>query len=163
MGKARARYRSPRAFAFSRSREPQRRLIVSLKGFTFSTPSGAAVYVRFTTQLLNSETGRRLGVFWGADQLLHLEQVDQWSRDLIEESIEWFNAHLPAPSGYPIPTRAVFWFRSERQDVVSQVWSLVHALRASDVPVDLLSTRNPGYICYRDDYQVAAISFNGTA
>jgi hypothetical protein len=43
--------------------------------------------------------------------------------------------------------------------MVDRVWEMVHLLQDNGVVVDFIHTANPGYVCYQDRHQIAAIPF----
>jgi hypothetical protein len=85
--------------------------------------------------------------------------LDPWSEKRLRELYHWFNTHLTAPELERRYCRAAFWFRSKCGEMVDRIWELVHLLQDNGVAVDFIHTANPGYICYQDRHQIAAIPF----
>jgi hypothetical protein len=81
-----------------------------------------------------------------------------WTQELLSDSLNWFNEHLPVPAADELDQRAIFWFHRPSQ-VVREMWQLVAILRDEGVPVALRRTSIPGRIIYRDDFQIAAIPY----
>lgn len=98
-----------------------------------------------------------LGVFHAASKLLDAEQLDPWAMQRTEEICDWFDQHLPVPRLEPESRRAVFWFRSERSDMIQRLWELAILLREHGAYIELVCTTRPGWVRYEDEYQVAAV------
>ena len=82
--------------------------------------------------------------------------------ELLEESFDWLNEHLPCP---PFSAKlrsgewtrdAVSWFRSEATEPVRLIWDIVALLKEHGVSVRLVTTEKPGKIVYQDRYQIVA-------
>ncbi|REK18360.1 MAG: hypothetical protein DWQ37_04405 [Planctomycetota bacterium] len=115
-------------------------------------------YVRFETPYYCDLSSQPLGIFWAANQVASREQMCDWSRQWLRESLRWFHRNLPAPWTDVRDRRAIFWFRS-RSGVVREIWHLVAILREEGVPVRKRSTQMPGRIVYDDAFQIAAIPY----
>jgi hypothetical protein len=81
------------------------------------------------------------------------DYADEW----LQESQRWFNMNLPVPRLRARQGRPVFWFRTEANDCLVQIWNLVAIFNAEGLYVEQLTTLRPGHIVYRDDHQIAAI------
>jgi hypothetical protein len=115
-------------------------------------------YIRFETACHGQHCQQPLGVFRAMSRAEFYAQLSDWSRRLLEDSLDWFNENLPVPQVDDPRGRAIFWFRPQSQ-VVREMWQLVAILRCEDIPICLRSTSVPGRIVYRDDHQIAAIPY----
>ncbi len=122
-----------------------------------SSPEVSGKYLRFRTTLREPGVSGPLGVFGAVGSLRDAEKLDSAAERQLEKICQWFNHHLPVPTLKPEHWRAVFWFRPDCRNLLQKLWELVAVLRDQAVPVELLTTSDPGTICYADRYQVAAI------
>jgi hypothetical protein len=117
-------------------------------------------FVRFQSNLRDINRSAPLGVFHAAGKLLESDHLEPWLTERTEEICDWFNEHLTVPQLGPELTRAIFWFRGERLDMIQRLWELVILLQESGTVVELIHTTRPGWVRYADDFQVAAIPTN---
>lgn len=83
--------------------------------------------------------------------------LPDYTSELLEESIDWFNWNLPVPRLGSQDVRPIFWFRTEAEECLAQIWNLVAVFNSESLYVEMRTTRRPGHIIYRDDHQIAAI------
>ena len=114
-------------------------------------------YIRFQTQLRCCTTGRSAGIFVAAGHIEDRTTTPELSRNRLREVLIWFNRNLAVPTLDESDWRSLFWFRSNSQSVISQLWELVHLLEDEGVFVTKVRTSQPGMIVYRDEHQVAAV------
>lgn len=114
-------------------------------------------YLRFQTSVRADYGPRKLGIFRAAGWLEQSDVIEEPLRTWLRPPLDWFNAHLRVPCLESNCRRAVFWFRTDAQDVVARAWDLVAILREFGVAVELRRTDAPGKIVYRDEHQIAAI------
>jgi hypothetical protein len=117
-----------------------------------------AAYVRFETPFRCERHGRPLGLFWAVRWIEMRADVSGWTQELLRESLDWFNQHLPAPRSAEMDHRAIFWFHRQSA-AVREMWQLVSIFREEGIPTVLRRTGIPGRIVYRDDFQIAAIPY----
>ena len=123
-------------------------------------------YVRFTTCESRFAPERRglrrrgddsFGLFETAYGLRESGQLDPRSQDLFDATIGWFESYLHVPRLRRSYRGALFWFRSECDEMLTRAWTLTVVLQDYRVCVRQHSTTDPGYICYADLHQVAAL------
>lgn len=114
-------------------------------------------YLRFQTSVQADCGPRSLGIFRAAGRLERSEVIDEPLRAWLRPPLDWFNEHLRVPCLESNCRRALFWFRTDAQDVVARAWDVVAILREFGVAVELRRTDAPGKIVYRDEHQIAAI------
>jgi len=120
------------------------------------------MYLRFV-QGADSEDARWLtGVITAARVLRDDARLEPHQIDVVNESFDWFNAHVPCP---PFQEKlksgkwsadAVAWFLPEATEAIQRMWELVAVLKDHGMPVRVVRTASPGLIIYRDEYQVVA-------
>ncbi len=118
-------------------------------------------YLRFRTTLREAAGSGPLGVFAAVGHLQDAEVLDREADSQLAAVCRWFNVHLPVPKLKTEHRRAVFWFRPDCHGLLGKLWELVEVIREQAVPVELITARDPGTICYADRFQVAAIPRRG--
>ena len=119
--------------------------------------------MRFVTSTIHQVTGVRVGFFQAAYGMVKSDTRTDWEKEWIESILEWFEIHLPVSGPQAFADgKAIHWFRSEAGEHVAQAWRMAWALRTGGIPVSMLRTRKPGYVRYRDRFQVAAEPFGDT-
>jgi hypothetical protein len=116
-----------------------------------------STYIRFQTNVQCPHMKRPLGVFHAAGVLQARGRIQEYFRDTINETLDWYDNNLVVPRIADRDQRCVFWFCADKQQIVANVWSLVAILVEHQVDIRRLRTTDPGMIVYRDAFQVAAI------
>ena len=98
-----------------------------------------------------------MGIFTAAGIIEERRSLPDETRDLVRESLVWFNAHLKVPRLDETEWRCLFWFDSGAQSFVGRLWELVYLLEDEGVFVSIVRTDRPGMIVYRDEHQIAAV------
>lgn len=114
-------------------------------------------FVRFRSRLRHADLSMPLGLFHAASKLIEAEQMDPWASQRSEEICDWFDQYLPVLQLKSGSSRAVFWFRSERCDMIQRLWELAILLQEHGAFIELVCTTRPGWVRYEDEYQVAAV------
>lgn len=74
----------------------------------------------------------------------------------LEQTYEWFNAHLPCPpfssSGWS--RDAVTWFKDTATDSIRKMRVLAALLEQHGALVRMLRSKNPGKVLYEDPFQI---------
>ena len=117
------------------------------------------MFIRFVTTKTGPRSRQQLGVFASAYELIREQPLESAALEELSGALTWFEKNLPVPKlSSSSPPNLIFWFKSEAQELVKHIWSLVHVLREHGVWVRLVRATDPGTILYSDDYQVAAVS-----
>jgi len=114
------------------------------------------MYLRFVITQINEDSHQSQGLFRAAGALLESGDLDAEDRQKLQDILTWFNKNLPAPDQAYIRGRVTFWFRSDAQECIQRMWSLVHILSSHNHLVELHKCEHLYNIIYRDDFQVAA-------
>jgi hypothetical protein len=112
-------------------------------------------FLRFRTNRRVDGTRTPAGIFHAASEMMESANCDPRVAKRAKRVCQWFNAHLPVPQLRNKP-HAVFWFRSEQGDMIQRLWELANMLRDQGINAELVRTRDPGRLCYQDEFQVAA-------
>jgi hypothetical protein len=124
--------------------------------------------IRFVTQRRHPPYGYRTGIFQEAYRLWRLETLATAERAELRALLNWFNAHLERPQRLAASPRpharntAISWIRTSAALHVAQLRRLAALVYDASIPVDELRTDRPGYVVYRDAYQVVALPFADT-
>ena len=114
-------------------------------------------FIRFQTELRSPLTGRPLGLFRAVDTFYQRYEVPEYATELLDDSLRWFNANLSVPRLGAHRGRPIFWFRTEAEDCLAQIWNMVAVFNEEGLYVEHRTTLRPGHIVYRDEHQIAAI------
>ncbi len=125
-----------------------------------SAPPTKRCYLRIACAEIHEYSGRRVGIFAAAAELEENDELDADTRAALDDVLDWFNEHLPVPTGFDVPA-AVFLFKSSAGTVMSRIWELVHLLDEHGVPCEMQVFRDPGLIVYQDWSQVAVVPSAG--
>lgn len=119
------------------------------------------MYLRFETDRMNNDLGIHIGLFQMAYELLNTDEISEEERIALDENLEWFQTNLPVARKYKRGRRdrARCWIKGHQRDTIARMYELRTLLESMGISVRLLKTRNPGYITWEDDYQVAAVPF----
>lgn len=126
------------------------------------------MFIRFVIHHIDSDSGRRQGLFQALADLEHSNEL------LIHEHIEyerislWFRKNLKRPHNFSRSTKthakkvALSWFKAEATEHIANMRVFAQILREHDIEVDEVKSERPGYIVYEDPFQVAAEPFKDT-
>lgn len=92
-------------------------------------------------------------------QALDDAELPAWLREQVDAQYEWFNKNLRIPrnrNGGRIEVTGVCWFRAEALEHIARARHLAWLLAEAGHPTEMITTRRPGQILYRDDFQIVA-------
>jgi len=126
------------------------------------------MYIRFVIQARDKDSGRRQGLFLAISELeqaniLHKKELNEWN-----EIYNWFRKNLKKPGKFSRSAKphaknvAISWFKDQAREHIMKMYNLRQMLIHYGINVDILCTNRPGYIVYKDNYQVAAEPFADT-
>jgi hypothetical protein len=122
------------------------------------TEAGPEKCVRFITPLIDSDSKVKEGLFVAAYKLRDHGDIPKYEREELRSHLQWFNEHLPLPE--PLSDhgneRAISWFKSQSHEFISRVWSVVHILEENGIAITKITTEDPGYVIYEDEFQIVA-------
>ena len=114
------------------------------------------MYLRFTTTIIDEDSGKPEGGFAAAHRLRDSGTLDSAEDARLRELLVWFNKNLPPPPDNFDARRAVFWFKSTSLECISRIWEMVHLLEAHGFHITVYKCRRLANCCYWDKFQVAA-------
>lgn len=126
------------------------------------------MFIRFVTDQLDDDTGRPLGIFAVAYDLLENGTLEEFEKMEIQETISWFKSNLPIPVRFVRSRKphredkGICWFKCSATECMTKIRYLVNLVAGCDIPVRELKTEKPGYVIYEDDSQVVAEPFSTT-
>jgi len=124
--------------------------------------------IRFVIEKLDSDSGRRQGLFQAAKNLRESDRLSKRDDEALEELRAWFNANLEKPdrlawSSKPnAKAQGLSWFKHTAVEHIAKMRAFAQILERYDVAVHMIKTDRPGYILYEDEYQIAAYPFSDT-
>jgi len=118
------------------------------------------MFVRLTILRPHPRSLQPQGLFGPAYALRREGRCPPGLEGWLGDTLGWLDEYLLAP--WLDEPRAIFWFNDDEQVFVERMWALAIILREAGEHVQLLRTRRPGYIVYKDFCQVAAVPFRDT-
>ena len=119
-----------------------------------SVPPAADSFLRFVVELPSIG---KVGLFRSSKSIENAEDLPAATRSELRAVFRWFNTNLPVPGR--LPRSAICWFRTDADESLERLRSVVEIYRLAGYPVWMQATRNPGRVVYRDEYQVAAVPY----
>ena len=116
---------------------------------------GHTVFLRFAVGEIHADSQQPLGVFQAAYGLRRRYGSSSGTGRRFDPALQWFGENLVAPED--VPTRAIFWFKSDAGACVGRIWEMIHALKVSGLMVWMMRCHQPGNVVYEDAHQVAAV------
>lgn len=114
--------------------------------------------IRFVTPGIDAFPRQPRGIFHSAYDLLRSEAVEESFRDVLRDSLDWFEANLPVPPSDRFKSgQAICWFKPSARECVRRLWPVAWMLREEGIDVRLVTTHRPGRMRYQDEFQVVAI------
>jgi hypothetical protein len=126
------------------------------------------MYLRFVVRRLDPNSGRRQGLFHAVYHLRQFGVLAPHDDDYLGEIGDWFKRRLKVPTRFSLSARpnrkaqALSWLRDDAKEHVARMHEFQSVLERYGMPVQMINTRRPGYIVYRDQHQVAAYPFSDT-
>lgn len=126
------------------------------------------MYVRFVTDWLDDNSGRRQGLFMAMEVLNRHQVIGETDLAAMSEIYEWFKKNLKKPRRLAVSRKphakaqALSWFKDTSREHIAQMHEYGRLLGLYGVAVEMLVTERPGYIVYEDVFQVAAYPFSDT-
>ncbi|HEX4302005.1 MAG TPA: hypothetical protein VHZ78_04390 [Rhizomicrobium sp.] len=124
--------------------------------------------IRFVIDRRDPDSGRRQGLFQAAKALRDSGLLSAKDDDALEDIWAWFNRHLERPERLALSPRphakaqALSWFRDTATNHVAKMREFAGILEQYGITVQTIRTSRPGYVLYKDEYQVAAYPFADT-
>jgi hypothetical protein len=85
-----------------------------------------------------------------------------WLAEAAREHYVWFNENLARPRRFTVVSRrrhiyaGICWFHAFAREHIARARDLAALIAEAGRPTDMVSTRHPGQILYRDDIQIVA-------
>ncbi len=123
------------------------------------------MYIRFITQFINEDREAETGIF---QALRHIRDNSLTHNDDVHKLkvlTGWFNVNLDKPTrfsnaGNKSPAAiSLSWFKDIAKEHLLKINELIEILEKYDLIVERLTTKNPGYIVFQDEYQISAVPF----
>src|ERR1035438_7296179 len=117
------------------------------------------MFLRFVTTRVHKDSRKPEGVFAAMYSLLDSGSLDSEEQKRLREIRIWFNKNLPPPPDSFSATRAIFWFKSNAEESIGQIWELVHLLRLHGHHVEVFKCRRLANIVVRRSIPGCCVSF----
>jgi hypothetical protein len=126
------------------------------------------MFVRFVINDIDSNSGRRQGLFQAAKALRESGVLTDPDHEKLEAIRSWFNENLESPTRLALSLRphskaqAISWFRDTATIHIAKMRELQEVLERYGLTVKMIKAMRLGYVLYEDQYQVAAYPFSDT-
>jgi hypothetical protein len=124
--------------------------------------------IRFVTEWRHEPYGHRTGVFRAAYRLWRGSTLPEAERSELRVLLDWFNGNLAKPDRLAMsrrahgPETALSWIRACANQHVVRLRRMAIIVGEAGIAIDELHTTRPGYVVYRDAYQLVALPFADT-
>jgi len=128
-------------------------------------------FIRFVLARRHSDSGLEDGAFGLAYELRDSPDVETADRDLLADTLTWFETNLETPTRfnrtkskgfYRRNTRGIAWFKDTATEHLARMHQIKIVLEQYGHPVAMLSEPRVGYVTYEDAFQVIAEPFSDT-
>jgi len=126
------------------------------------------MYIRFVVDQLDSDSGKRLGLFQIIAELQEKGILYQYEDDIVKATREWFNNNLDKPASFNRSSKphamnkAISWFKPTAKEHIEKMYQLTSIIEGHGIHVPVIKTDRPDYVVYEDEYQITAEPFNET-
>ncbi len=123
------------------------------------------MYIRFITQFINEYDETETGIFQALRFIRDHHSTPDEDVHTLKELRNWFNINLEAPNRFSNASNknpaaiSLSWFKDSAKEHIKKVYEVREVLYKYAIVVEVVTTKNPGYIVYEDDYQVSAVPF----
>jgi hypothetical protein len=110
------------------------------------------VFIRFVIKRLDSDSGRREGLFQAAVRLRESDDITGQDRKLLVALFNWFNQNLKRPAGLSLSARphakaqAISWFKGTSTQHISRMRQFQRILERYGIAVEMLLTNSPDLV-----------------
>jgi hypothetical protein len=123
------------------------------------------MFIRFITQFINQYGETDTGLFSALRFVReHSLTQDEEVKEL-KDLRNWFNENLQVPDRFSNAANkkpasiSLSWFKDSAKNHIKKIYAIIEILEKYGIIIETVTTKNPGYIIYEDDYQVSAIPF----
>ncbi|MCO5935601.1 hypothetical protein NAF17_08615 [Mucilaginibacter sp. RB4R14] len=123
------------------------------------------MYIRFITQFINEYGESHTGLFSALRFIREASSTQDEDVIKLKHIKDWFNENLEAPDRFSNANNknpasiSLSWFKDTAKEHIKKVYEIREVLNRYGIIVEVVTTKNPGYIVFTDDYQVSAIPF----
>lgn len=128
----------------------------------------AQMYIRFVVHSLDSDSGRRQGLFQALGEIADDGQLGKEDQASYEALRKWFRENLSVPATFAKSSKvhaksvAISWFKPSAIEHIAKMRSFASILELHGVPVEMLKQDRLGYVVYEDEHQIVAEPFKDT-
>jgi hypothetical protein len=128
-------------------------------------------FVRFVLARRHEDSGVEDGTFGLAYELRDSRDVEPTDRELLAETLSWFEKNLETPTRfnrtkskgfYRRKTRGIAWFKDTATAHLARMHQIKAVLERYGYAVVMLSESRIGYVVHDDEFQVIAEPFSDT-
>lgn len=123
------------------------------------------MYIRFTAEYINEYGEKETGLFSALRFIREEPSTQDEDAIKLKHIKDWFNTNLEAPDKFSNASNknpasiSLSWFKDTAKEHIKKIYEIRQLWYKYGIVVEVVTTKNPGYIIYSDDYQVSAIPF----
>src|SRR5262245_2052040 len=128
-------------------------------------------FIRFVLARRHEDSGVEDGAFGLAYELRDARDVEAKDRELLAETLSWFEKNLETPTRfnrtkskgfYRRTTRGIAWFKDTATEHLARMHQIKAVLERHGHSVMVVSETRVGYVVYHDEFQIIAEPFSDT-
>ena len=126
------------------------------------------MYIRFVTLMADADSQESKGSFAAAYELRDSGFLPAHDGDRLQQLLAWFASNLQIPERFNRSRRprrankAISWFKPTALDHIAKAREIIAILEEHGVHDRMISTDQPGYIVFDDEFQVVAEPYAST-
>lgn len=88
--------------------------------------------------------------------------LPEWLRRAAQEHYDWFSENLPVPHRFTVVSRrrhvyaGICWFQPAAREHIARARELAILIAEAGRLTTMVTTRHPGQVLYRDEFQIVA-------
>ena len=116
------------------------------------------MYLRFQGRVPNLGTASKLGIFQLAFELRDRIDLPDYVDHELQRHLNWLKTNLESPKALDKwwNYRAISWFTSSAKEPLDRIWAIKAILEDFGYHIDVVKTKDPGVVIYKDEWQVVA-------
>lgn len=118
-------------------------------------------YIRFVVGHKDEDSHVEQGIFQAAALALEWQTIAGSDADEMKELRVWFDDNLEKPTSFGRDKLrlGICWFKTAATEHISRIWLMVQILECNGIYVKKIRTDKPGYMIYKDEWQIVAEPF----
>jgi len=123
------------------------------------------MFVRFITSFINENGDIETGIFNAVAFIRDHSLTQDDDVNKLTALMKWFSRYLAKPDRFSNSSNknpaaiSLSWFKDTAKTDIQKIFELKEILLKYEIVIEIVTSKNPGYIVYEDKHQVSAIPF----